>query len=436
MKKAFGGLLMGLVIAFTSFSQTSYIEFTFTAKYYGQYVQPDSIRIENLTQGCDTVLFYPDTVLVLENTSGTFEQTDSMSEGFVIFPNFPNPYCESTEIRLYSAGTQDVDIFIMDMNGKNLSKLSMILDRGVHSFILSGGRTNVYLFNLMTDKILLSSQIICMGSNVPDKCLLTYNGHVPIGYCYKNNMHAQQFIFALEDSLRFTCYAYTPEGIIGSDLITTKLFQSQTHQFNVTEGLPCASNPLFSYEGQAYSTVQIGTQCWMKENLNIGTKINSGQDQINNGIIEKYCHNNNESLCDIYGGLYQWDEMMQYTTIAGVQGICPVGWHIPTVEELIILIDYVGGLSGGGSLKETGTTHWLQPNAGATNSSGFSGLPGGFRHNSGIFPEFGYYGYWLSSTEQLSWNARLIQLYFHDASVHIIDLPKEFGYSVRCVKDL
>ena len=82
-----------------------------------------------------------------------------------------------------------------------------------------------------------------------------------------------------------------------------------------------------------YQTILIGEQCWMKENLNIGEIINGTQEQTNNSIIEKYCHDNIGTNCDIYGGLYQWDEVMQYLTNEGVQGICPQGWHIPTDAE-------------------------------------------------------------------------------------------------------
>ena len=101
---------------------------------------------------------------------------------------------------------------------------------------------------------------------------------------------------------------------------------------------------------------------------------------MNNGIIEKYCYDDDPANCDVYGGLYQWDEMMGYTTTEGVQGICPVDWHIPTDAEWDILQNYLGGFNvAGGKLKEAGTIHWNAPNAGATNSSGFTALPNGYR---------------------------------------------------------
>jgi len=120
----------------------------------------------------------------------------------------------------------------------------------------------------------------------------------------------------------------------------------------------CGNTITDSRDLKTYNTVEIGTQCWMAENLNIGTRVNGSVTQTP-GAIEKYCFDNSESNCNVYGGLYQWPEMMDYATTPGVQGICLSGWHIPTVDEWTILITYLGGNStAGNEMKETGTTHW------------------------------------------------------------------------------
>jgi uncharacterized protein (TIGR02145 family)/prepilin-type N-terminal cleavage/methylation domain-containing protein len=80
-------------------------------------------------------------------------------------------------------------------------------------------------------------------------------------------------------------------------------------------------------------TITIGTQVWMKYNLNVGTMINVTVSQTNNAITEKWCYDNDPNNCAIYGGLYQWDELMQYVTVAGPQGICPIDFHVPTDAE-------------------------------------------------------------------------------------------------------
>jgi uncharacterized protein (TIGR02145 family) len=208
----------------------------------------------------------------------------------------------------------------------------------------------------------------------------------------------------------------------------------------------CGSPFTDSRDGQSYQTVQIGDQCWMAENLNIGTRINGSSSQTDNGTIEKYCYNNSDAQCDVYGGLYQWNEMMYYTTIAGVQGICPEGWHLPTDAEWCALEQEVDpsitcssigwrGIDGGGKLKETGTTHWNSPNTGATNSSGFTALPGGYRRISGLFSGAGNNGIWWSSSEYDGSSAWYRGLDYDYAQVFRSDNTKSYGFSVRCLKD-
>jgi len=188
--------------------------------------------------------------------------------------------------------------------------------------------------------------------------------------------------------------------------------------------------------GQSYTTVQIGTQCWMADNLNIGSRIDGANNQTDNSTIEKYCYNDDDANCTTYGGLYQWDEMMQYTTTAGVQGICPSGWSIPTDEEWTTLTNYLGGESiAGGEMKEAGTTHWDSPNTGATNNSGFTALPGGLRHSSGSFYSFGGYGDWWSSTENSGTGAWRRYLSYDNDQVSRSHYYKTFGFSVRCLKN-
>jgi uncharacterized protein (TIGR02145 family) len=198
-------------------------------------------------------------------------------------------------------------------------------------------------------------------------------------------------------------------------------------------------------DGQTYSTVQIGAQCWMQENLNIGTRIDAGNDQTDNGSLEKYCYSNDTTYCDTYGGLYQWDEMMQYVTIEGAQGICPIGWHIPTDAEWCTLENEVDagtvscsetgwrGTDAGGNLKNT--LNWQAPNTGATNSSLFTALPGGYRNQSGGFHVVGYNGYWWGSTEYSSSDTYCRSLYSIKAQVYRGNEAKAFGFSVRCLRD-
>jgi uncharacterized protein (TIGR02145 family) len=200
--------------------------------------------------------------------------------------------------------------------------------------------------------------------------------------------------------------------------------------------VPCTGIPTISYGGQVYNTVQIGTQCWLKENLNIGNKINSSTNQSNNSIIEKYCYNELESNCTTYGGLYQWNEMMQYVTTQGTIGICPSGWHIPSNAEWTAVTNYLGGLSSaGGKMKEIGIAHWAAPNTNATNESGFTSLPGGFSVTSNLFNNLGYNANFWASNEVNSSNASGRGMASSNSGLSILDFNKSGGLSVRCIKD-
>ena len=188
-------------------------------------------------------------------------------------------------------------------------------------------------------------------------------------------------------------------------------------------------------DGKTYNTVMIGSQCWMAQNLNTGLKINGTSNQTNNGIIEKYCYGNLESNCDIYGGLYQWDEAMLYSTTPGVQGICPAGWHFPTFEEWSTLTTFLGGRTvAGGKMKSMFL--WSPPNAGATNSSGFTALPGGRRNSDGgTFINLTNVA-WFWASSDAPWQAAIYQvLSCSNAQVDGDLINKMGGLSERCVKD-
>ena len=209
-------------------------------------------------------------------------------------------------------------------------------------------------------------------------------------------------------------------------------------------------------DGKAYQTTQIGTQCWMAENLNVGTFISGdyGFDQTNNGVIEKYCYNNNPFYCDDYGGLYQWDEMMDYTLEPGVQGICPEGWHVPTEAEFLQLRSYVADVSQGKIIKScrqvdsplggdcSTTEHPRWDNDGThygTDDFGFSALPGGNRYMYGGFYNLGTQAYWWTSNEGSS----IYHALYYGVTYNQDGLPsnsvnwyKTDGYSVRCLQEV
>ncbi|MCF8370891.1 MAG: fibrobacter succinogenes major paralogous domain-containing protein [Bacteroidales bacterium] len=208
---------------------------------------------------------------------------------------------------------------------------------------------------------------------------------------------------------------------------------------------------IVDYDGNSYNTVQIGNQCWMKENLKTthypnGANIpyitsNTGWTALGLTNTDAYCYYNNNPSGD-YGALYTWTAAMNgagngSSASNPVQGACPMSWHVPDDTDWTTLINYLGGINAcGGQLKETGTLHWNSPNTCGTNNSGFNALPGGYRYSlNGTFSSLGTYGYWWSATEQNSTYARYLRLAYNVAAVSQYHANKKTGYSVRCVRD-
>jgi len=206
------------------------------------------------------------------------------------------------------------------------------------------------------------------------------------------------------------------------------------------------------YSGNKYNTILIGNQCWMKENLRVtqyadGTNlplVEGTSDWDNFGTTNKaYCYyNNNASNGQVYGALYTWPAAMNEATSSsanpsGVQGICPDGWHLPSDNEWIELADYLGGGSiAGGKMKESGYAHWSNPNSGATNSSGFTALPAGYRTGYGEFSRLGTYTYFWSSTKAEGSSAESCWLGYDYTDFFLPSGGSPvMGLSVRCLRD-
>jgi uncharacterized protein (TIGR02145 family) len=190
-------------------------------------------------------------------------------------------------------------------------------------------------------------------------------------------------------------------------------------------------------EGNSYKTVTIGAHIWMAENLKT-TKYNDGTDipliedaatwhGLTSGGLCWY--NNSSEQKSTYGALYNG-----YTVTSGK--LCPVNWHIPSLEELKELREYSGDtIAAGGTMKETGTEHWFNPNYGADNKSGFSARGSGIRYFEGTYSSLLYFtGFW-SSTEIQTDEQWYISFYYNDARARLSYQTKKSGFSVRCVKD-
>ncbi len=202
--------------------------------------------------------------------------------------------------------------------------------------------------------------------------------------------------------------------------------------------------PVITYvddvDNNRYDVIRIGSQLWMKENLRV-TRYRNGEligttdpatKDITSETSPKYqwASNNEEGSVGTYGRIYTWSAIMDK------RKICPVGWHVPSHNEWMDLSDYLGGLDiAGGKLKEAGLAHWNSPNTDATNESGFTAIPGGYRNPGGIFWTKGRYDVWWSSTptsalKALHWGVGYIYAYFY-----CCEELRSQAVSVRCIKD-
>ena len=170
-----------------------------------------------------------------------------------------------------------------------------------------------------------------------------------------------------------------------------------------------------SRDGKVYKTVTIGTQTWMAENL--AFKAKSGC----------WAYNNDQDNVKSYGYLYTWET---------AKNVCPAGWHLASKDEWSALSTFLGGQEiAAEKLKEAGTVHWHKPVSAATNESGFTCLPGGFRNDKGEFYNLGLMCFCWCSTEEDSEKANQVIIYTHTTHVEISYIEKNNGFSVRCVKE-
>ena len=433
--------MLTFVLTISAFGQST-MELTFTAENSSLYVPLDSILIENLTQGGDTTLYTPDTVLVLDIATSTRDNVESGATTLSVSQNYPNPFYSKTSFDIKLPESAQVKILVQDIMGRVLVQRESLLNQGNHSFTFYPGNQKYYLLTVSGIQTSKTIKMVPLNSNPVNagRCKLVYEKYEHGSIGFKSHKATNSFEFMVGDELKYTSYTDVEVATI-----TDTPTGSQTYVFQFDGWTPCpAMSMVTDFDGNRYNTVQIGSQCWMKENLRVGTMINSEEEQTDNNIIEKYCYVYYVNYCNIYGGLYQWDEMMQYSTDEGVQGICPEGWHLPTDAEWRTLemslgmtqlqADSVGwrGTDEGGKLKESSSDYWLAPNLGATNSSGFSGLPGGNRSVNGLEYNLTSAAFFWSSNEH-SPGAWIRYLHYTSAQVYRAGYDKANGFSVRCI---
>ncbi len=434
------GVLAVLIIS--AFSQQSSIDLTFSAANDQTYIRLDSIKVFNRTRGTDTILQWPDTVLTLQYQLGLDELANDAGR-FRLFQNYPNPFRQKTTFSLYTAGKTDVTLRVSDLSGTTVASFNQTMKRGYHDLEFSAGAGSVFFITAISGNSSESIKLIREGETAGIHASIAYLGVRDRGNHLKPGLFNGNFSFQPGDELLYIGYS----GGTGSGLVEAT-YESGENTFQFATNIPCVGTPTVEYEGKTYNTVQVMSQCWLKENLDIGQMIPVDQAMEDNGIIEKYCYDSDEMSCEEYGGLYTWHETIQYVYENGTRGICPPGWHVPTDEEWKVLEaavdseygpgdlmwDELGdrGYDAGKRIKSTGG--WMN-NGNGTDDFGYTVFPAGKRDFSGFFVGINTFANFWTSTARGSNFTWLRELKAATDAVTRYDYNKEMGYSVRCIKD-
>jgi uncharacterized protein (TIGR02145 family) len=420
---------VSLMVVFTSIQSQNY-QISFTAS--GSASSIDSIYVENLTQGT-TLMLNEDDVLHLVVNVGIHSFTENQSNLFM----YPNPMTESTLIEFNSSVSGQLEVEIFSMNGTLIAKQSLSAQYGLNQIEISNLQTGLYTVMLSSADRQVSAKLISMSSSKGKPVIrILSREQVFDSGDLKSTKNLVQMQYNDGERILFKAYSGSYKRV--STLLPT---QNQTVDFHF---IPCTDS-----EGNHYAVVTIGLQTWMAENLKyLPGVVGPGTGSETIPYYYVYGYNGTDvtaakatSNFTTYGVLYNWPAAMagsasSATNPSGVQGVCPAGWHLPSDAEWTQLTDYLGGESvAGGKLKETGTAHWNSPNTGATNETGFTALPGGYRDINGTFLSIGHHGFWWSATENYATNAWYRFMFYNYSNVVRLYGSKELGFSVRCVRD-
>jgi uncharacterized protein (TIGR02145 family) len=423
MKKLF--LLIAMAFALNLNAQNYLISFGGT----GASTTVSSVKVENLTAGTSLTLNGGD-VLRLNVITGISLIEKRQSAELTIYPN---PTSDNAVLQISPPVAGEAIISVLDMAGKLVFKIPTYLENHLQGFNLSGLKSGFYLISVTGNNYQYSGKLLCNSKKsgtvsiekISDIQVIKEKKTISGS---KGELATIDMDYTSGDILKFTGTSGIYKTVM-TDIPTS----NKTITFNFIECTDGRNNN--------YPVVEIGTQIWMAENLkttkyNDGTNIPLVQDANTWTALSSpgFCWYNNDSVAykDIYGALYNW-----YT--ADNNKLCPAGWHVPSYTEWATLVTYLGGTNAaGGKLKETGTSHFLSPNAGATNLSGFTGLPGGYRSSvnyAGNFYEIGVTGEWWTTT--VSGNTFPDSFYVeYDYPVVINETNLQtVGFSVRCIKD-
>jgi len=340
---------------------------------------------------------------------------------------YPNPGYGDATLVFSTSRDQDVTVSVYNISGQELGINRQELSPGQHTFRIIFPVIGLFIVSVQTHDSRLSLKAAVMDVEMQD-CGIDYAGSENQKEL-KIATAGKTMDYKVGDILHYSVHSGNNNTIVTDSPIADKIYSVEFYE-------------CIDPDNNSYPIVKIGSQWCMASNLktsrcNDGTILNLVADitEWKNINAPGYCWYLNDSLTygKTYGALYNWNSV-------NTGKLCPAGWHVPSDTEWTTLTTFLGGEDAAGSkMKETGTEHWYAPNTGATNESGFSGLPGGLRFGSGDFgvEDFRKKGYWWSSTKSpVTYPSAYCRvLSYLNTNIGRMGSNKEYGYSVRCIRD-
>jgi uncharacterized protein (TIGR02145 family) len=428
--KKYLSLIILTILAINLFAQ----DITVSFKTSDEGAVIDSVLAINLATNATVILPDNETLTLVNSTNGV--PSIRNVKGSI----FPNPCNSSATLQFSTNADDDATIQIVNSSGQLVMDKKKVLSAGAHSFSVGFPSPGIYIVLARTGNEVLSFK---EASNMV--------GMQEASLSYLGSSQRSLETATLKSATTGITLNYSTGNNIMYTLYSGKNIRVMIDQPTASKTYDVAFYECADKNGKNYKTVTIGTQTWMAENLAYLPSITSPGTSYSFTEPCYYVYDYDgtnvtgakaTSNYTTYGVLYNWSAAMAGSASSsanpsGVQGVCPVGWHLPSDAECIQLTDYLGGESvAGGKLKETGTTHWSSPNTDATNETGFTALPGGYHDGGGVYRQVGDGGTWWSATKYdtnraWGWYVSNYSSYL-SRSGH---LGNNLAFSVRCVRD-
>jgi len=451
---------------------------TFTGRdTQNQYVPLSRVEARNLTKGWQETLIWPDTVLVMTAT-GIENVETCHGASLRLFQNNPNPFNGTTLVTLQVAEPGEVEVVVTDITGRIVGTYRVgandysplhhsPLQPGIYEIRVTLASAGLYFLTVRQNGRTATVKMVNRGNGGNDAITVSpyvETGHAPSLQQTKNSHRSvTDNPFDLGDQMEYVGFAVLNGAEVESNHVTRTQFASETIELIFVNVQPCSDFPTVTdIDGNVYNTVQIGSQCWMKENLRT-TRYEDG-DSIPAGTYysstEPYYYDYSSTSIPLpeRGYLYNWPAVMHgespsNTAPSGVQGICPEGWHVPSDAEWEVLTsyvssqpDYVCGGAPGYIAKALSSKSWWSSYNGACNPgdqsvnpndvTGFAAVPAGSYWSYGYDDIGKYASFWSSTVFDSNLGvARYFGVDYDDPEAHHAVAGMDRRFSVRCLRN-